>query len=41
MICFLDAHTKNTKENLTAADAKKLTRLADLIRKEYGNEKGN
>ncbi len=39
LICFLDAYTKNTKENLTAADAKKLSRLADSIRKEYGNEK--
>lgn len=35
LICFLDAYTKNTKENLTASDSKKLRQLADLIRKEY------
>lgn len=35
LICFLDAYTKNTKENLTAADSKRLRGLADLIRKEY------
>lgn len=39
VICFLDAYTKNTKENLSAEDFKKLRRLSDLIRKEYGNEK--
>jgi hypothetical protein len=39
LICFLDAYTKNEKETLTAEDAKKLSRLAELIRKEYGNEK--
>lgn len=39
LICFLDVYTKNTKENLTEADSKRLRLLADLIRKEYKNEK--
>jgi len=39
LICFLDAYTKNAKETLTAEDARKLSRLAELIRKEYGDEK--
>jgi hypothetical protein len=32
LICFLDAYTKNAKETLTAEDARKLSRLAELIR---------